>query len=54
MEIRELRTKLKMTQEALARKLGVTSHTVKRWEKGTHRPSQLALRELARLKRKVK
>jgi len=41
--IRELRRKLGLSQEGLARKLGVTVITVRRWEKGTCKPSPLAL-----------
>ncbi len=49
MNIKRLRKKLKMTQAEFAVKLGVAEFTVRRWEKGTHNPSRLALRELKRL-----
>lgn len=45
----ELRKRLSMTQEQLARELGVTVGTVNRWENGRFRPSPLALRGLERL-----
>lgn len=45
----ELRKKLGMTQEQLARELGVTVGTVNRWENGRFRPSPLAIRGLERL-----
>lgn len=45
----ELRKRLGMTQEQLARELGVTVGTVNRWENGRFRPSPLALRGLERL-----
>jgi len=41
--IKELRHKLGLSQEGLARKLGVSVITVRRWEKGSSRPSPLAL-----------
>jgi len=52
-DIKELRKKNKLTQVEFAEKLGVVSITVKRWESGTARPSQLALRQLARLQKKA-
>lgn len=54
MEIKELRKALKLTQEEMAQKLGVAAFTVRRWEKGEAKPSQLALRQIGRLERKVK
>lgn len=52
MEIKELRDHLKLTQEKLARELGVSLRTVANWESGKARPSQLAQKQLARLARK--
>ncbi len=49
LSVLELRKKLGMTQEQLARELGVTVGTVNRWENGRFRPSPLALRGLERL-----
>jgi len=37
-EFRERRRRLGLTQEALARKLGVALTTVARWERGEHTP----------------
>jgi len=54
MDIKKLRKELGLTQVEFAERLGVASMTVKRWEAGTARPSQLALRQLCRLARKVK
>ena len=48
-EIKELRKKLKMTQQQLANKLGVHRVTVAEWEAGRKRPSNLAKRQLNRL-----
>ena len=49
----DLRKRLGMTQEQLARELGVTVGTVNRWENGRFRPSPLALRGLERLAERV-
>ncbi len=51
-DIKKLRAKLHLTQQAMADKLGVARSTVARWEAGDKRPSQLAIRQLNRLKRK--
>ncbi len=48
-EIKELRKKYKLTQQALADKLGVHQVTVAEWEAGRKRPSNLAKRQLKRL-----
>ena len=40
--VRQLRGKLKMTQEEFAHELGITVGTVNRWENGRFRPSKLA------------
>ena len=52
-EIKDLRKCTKMTQKQLADKLGVAEKTIRRWEKGESRPSQLAQRELQWLHRKI-
>jgi putative transcriptional regulator len=44
--VRELRERLKLTQEALAHNLGVSFATVNRWENGWTAPSKLALRQI--------
>ena len=48
-EIKELRKKLELTQEAFAIKLGISVMTVRRWESGRTKPSRMAkqlLREI--------
>lgn len=52
MKIKELRTQLNITQQALADKLGVSVKTVKRWEANESKPSRLAIRQIERLIRK--
>lgn len=49
--IRELRAKLGLTQEQFAAKVGVTWSTVNRWENGRGRPSPLAMRQIASLRK---
>lgn len=44
--IREVRTRLGLTQEKFAAKLGVTLPTINRWENGRASPSPLAMRNL--------
>lgn len=53
MNIKKLRKSLKMTQEEMAVKLGVSAMTVRRWEANTNKPSRLALRQLARLEKEL-
>ena len=48
-ELLEMRKTLNLTQQQLAVKLGVAEVTVSRWERGQHRPSKLALKQLKRL-----
>lgn len=52
-DIGALRKRLNLTQEQLARELGVTVGTVNRWENGHFRPSRLAERELRKLTARV-
>ena len=40
--IKFVRLKLNLSQEDLARAIGVSFATVNRWEKGTYNPSRLA------------
>jgi len=47
--IREVRTRLGLTQEKFAARLGVTLPTINRWENGRANPSPLALRNLREL-----
>lgn len=49
-EIKELRAKLGLTQERLARVLGVSYPTILRWESGKFKPSQMGLDKLKQLK----
>ena len=48
-KIRELRSKLGLTQEQFAAKVGVTFSTVNRWENGKGKPSPLAMRQINEL-----
>ena len=45
-DMAELRSKLGMTQEQFAAKVGVTFSTVNRWESGKSKPSPLAMRQI--------
>jgi len=40
--VKEVRKQLSLSQEALARELGVSYTTINRWEKGVAKPSRLA------------
>ena len=51
-EIKEFRGKLGLTQEALARELGISVETVRRWEGGKTQPSPMARRLLEELQEK--
>lgn len=44
--VRDLRSRLGLTQEKLAARLGVTYPTINRWENGRANPSPLALRQI--------
>ncbi len=48
-EIRDLRLRLGLSQEALARRMGVSMNTVARWEGGSRRPSGPAILLLQRM-----
>lgn len=52
-DIKELRKRVKMTLQQMADYLGVSQRTVYRWERAESRPSQLAIRQLHRLDRKL-
>jgi len=52
--VRKLRTKLGLTQEQFAAKIGVTWSTVNRWENGRGNPSPLAIRRIEELREGVK
>lgn len=45
--VRELRAKLRMTQEEFAHALGLTVGTINRWENRRFRPSKLARATIA-------
>lgn len=48
-KIKELRAKLKLTQEEMARVLGVSYPTILRWESGKFKPSKMGLEKLQHL-----
>ncbi len=52
--IKELRRNLGLSQEGLARRLGVSVLTVRRWEKGSFKPSPLALMRIEELMKEIK
>jgi len=54
MDVKELRRKLGISRDALARKLGVSYKTVYLWERGKVKPSPLALEKLMGLERQLK
>ncbi len=41
-KVKFVRTKLNLSQEELAHKLGVSFATINRWENGSYNPSRLA------------
>lgn len=43
--VKEVRVQLDLSQEDLARELGVSFATVNRWENGRYLPSKLAMRQ---------
>jgi putative transcriptional regulator len=45
-QVKALRERLHLTQQAMAERLGVSFATVNRWENGWTVPSNLALRQL--------
>jgi DNA-binding transcriptional regulator YiaG len=48
-EIKKMRLALKLSQEALAQRLGVSFKTVNSWERGVNRPSPLAVEKIKSL-----
>ena len=54
MNVKELREKLGMTQEQLAREVGVSFKTVNRWERGKSKPSPMATKLLVALSGSIK
>lgn len=51
-EIKDIRQKLGISQEALAHLIGVSFQTVNRWERGVFKPSRLALEKIKQLTKK--
>ena len=51
--VRELRLRLKLTQEEFATKLGVTFPTVNRWENRRAKPSRMAMKLIEGLLRQM-
>ena len=49
-DLKEIRTKLELTQENMARKLGVTFNTYSRWERGLSKPSPLAREKIENIR----
>ncbi|MEH2247561.1 helix-turn-helix domain-containing protein [Nostoc sp.] len=47
--VRKIRQCLKLTQVKLATMLGVSFHTINRWENGRTRPSPLAMKQIEEL-----
>ncbi|MDY6916924.1 MAG: helix-turn-helix domain-containing protein [Chloroflexota bacterium] len=47
--MRDIRKRLGLSQEELARRLGISGTTVARWESGRSRPSNLAVQAMKRL-----
>jgi DNA-binding transcriptional regulator YiaG len=47
--VRDMRSRLAMTQEEFAQELGITVSTVNRWENGHSQPSKLARATLGRM-----
>jgi putative transcriptional regulator len=51
--VKELRERLRMTQEQFAQKVGVTYSTVNRWENGNRMPQPFLVRRLLELKEEL-
>lgn len=54
MDIKEIRIKLGVTQEALAHMLGVSFTTISRWERGVGKPSPMAVKHIENLLKQKK
>jgi DNA-binding transcriptional regulator YiaG len=48
-EIKELRLKMDLSQQAFSNKLGVSVTSVNRWETGDFKPNHFTLKELQKL-----
>ena len=53
-DIKKIRDKLGISQEALAHVIGVSFQTINRWERGACKPSRLALEKIKQLAEKEK
>ena len=53
-ELKQLRTRLELTQEELGQRLGVARVTVARWEIGLRRIPELAVRLLQHVAKEVR
>ena len=53
-DVQQLRQRLGMSRDALARELGVTYKTIYLWEKGKNKPSPMAQQKLEELEKRVK
>jgi len=51
--IKELRKAMGLSQEGLARELGISAATINRWEKGRNQPGQMATRLLETMLKKA-
>ena len=51
-DAQQLRERLGMSRDALARELGVSPKTIYLWEKGRHKPSPPALEKLEKLEKR--
>lgn len=49
-DLKEIRNKLSLSQENMARKLGVTFNTYSKWERGLTKPSPLAREKIDKIK----
>ena len=48
-EIKNIRNKLGLTQDAFAHLIGISCQTINRWERGVFKPSRLALDKIKSL-----
>jgi len=53
-DVKQLRQRLGLSRDALARKLGVSPKTVYLWEKGKNKPSPMAQQKLEELEKREK
>lgn len=51
--VKEMRSRIKLSQEKFAAKIGVSFPTVSRWEKGRAKPSPLAMQKIEEFLRKM-